>query len=659
MANTSHTRSNVKQKELTLKTRLNHAIRPQDDFFEYVNGNWLKANPIPDDERKWGTFYKLGVEAKDAMRQIYEDLQSLESAKPGSLEQQLRDLYFTGMQFDTFESKHIELINDYFALIDAANSNTDLSKTIGTLHALGANAPWRLTLDADDKNSLAHILRFDQSGLSLPDRDYYLEDTPKMKNIRKAYKAHLKEVHSCFPNLGPTAEAFSEAVYEFEEKLARISRTSVELRDIDKNYNKISYKDLRTRYKNIDWPAYAKSCTWKPDDKICINQPEFMEFINQQFTTLPIESWRMYLKWQLLAPYYGRISERFASLKFGFFGKVLNGLKEQQPLWKRVCALLDDAMGEAAGQLYVKKYFSESSKVKVLKMVEELRHAYSERISNLEWMGKGAKKEALKKLSGFKVLVGYPDKWRSFSGLKIGRDSYIKNLIEAERFNNKYYLELLHKPVSRDEWHMSPQTVNAYHDFNRRVVCFPAAILQPPFFDPKAPDAANYGAIGSVIGHELTHGFDDQGCQFDSEGNARTWQTDDERGRFNERAKLIIDQANKFEVVPGLTMKGDLVIGEAIADLGGLEIAYDAYVRSLGKVPSLNESQAFFISFAVGECGVAREEVARMYALIDPHPANKFRVNAMLGHIEAFYQTYELKPGDKLYRSPKQRAKIW
>lgn len=659
MAKNSTTSTSSKQKDLTLKTRLDHTIRPQDDFFEHVNGKWLRANPIPNDERKWGTFYKLNADSIKAMRDIYEDLQAKKRLPQGSVEQQVRDLYYTGINFSNFESQHLELLNSYMAEIDASRTPKDVSAIIGRLHAIGCSGPWRLILDADDKNSLVHILRFAQGGLSLPDRDYYLKDDPKMRKVRRAYKTHLKRVYEHLPALAPSAQTFSQAIFNFERKLAETSRTSIELRDIEKSYNKTAFAKLQADYPNIDWPAYANASDWEPDDKISIDQPEFFAFINRQLTEMPIDQWKMYLKWRLVLPYYARISERFAALKFEFFGKTLGGLKELPPTWKRTSMAIDDAIGEGAGKLYAKKHFSQSSKEKVLKLVEDLRKAYATRIEKLEWMSPGAKKEALKKLAGFKVLIGYPEKWRDFSTMSIGRESYLKNIIEAERFNNKYYLDLLHKPVSRDEWHMYPQTVNAYHDFNRRAVCFPAAILQSPFFDPSAPDAANYGAIGSIIGHELTHGFDDQGCQFDSEGNIRDWQTGEDHKAFKKRSQIIINQANDFEVLPGLKMQGELVIGEAIADLGGLEIAYDAYLRSRSGKVTQEDVETFFTNFAAGECGSAREETSRMLVLTDPHPANKFRVNGVLPHVDGFYRAYKVQQGDKLYRKPKDRAKIW
>lgn len=640
---------------------LNTKIRPQDDFFGYVNSKWLKANPIPPDERSWGHFQKLRLDSIRAMHEIYEDLQKQTSPKQGSVAQQARDLYYTGMNFSKFEKQHLALINEWFAEIDDINNTNDLSAVLGKLQSIGVDGPWRIILDADDKDSTKHILRFDQSGLALPDRDYYLQDNQKMHSIRIAYTQHMEKVHTFFPSLAVGApKIFVASVYKFEERLAKISRSSIELRDLDKNYNKVTYKQLQADYPNINWPLFAKGCGWRPDNKICVDQPEFMKFVNDQFVEMPLREWKSYLKWRLLLIYMARISQRFADLRFEFFGKVIAGLEELPPIWKRVSSTIDDAMGEAVGKLYAEKHFDESSKQKMLHLVENLRAVYANRIANLDWMSAPAKKEALKKLASFKVLIGYPDKWRDFSGLKIGRESYIANKMAAESFNNRFYLNLLHKPVDRDEWHMYPQTVNAYHDYNRLVICFPAAILQPPFFHPDWPDAANYGAIGSVIGHEMTHGFDDQGGKFDSIGNAKNWQTKSDHVAFKKRAQLIIDQANNFEVLPGLNLRGELVIGESIADLGGVEIAYDAYQKSLGKKPITKEqSELFFISYATGECGTMREETRREITLTDPHPDSRFRVNAILSHIDAFYDTFKLTKGDKLFREPPMRAKIW
>ncbi|HWZ65449.1 MAG TPA: M13 family metallopeptidase [Patescibacteria group bacterium] len=648
----------------SLAERLSDNVRPQDDFFEYVNASWLKANPIPNSESSWGSFSVLRDQALHHMKQIYEDLSDKPSLDISSIEQQARDLYYTAMHADDFEEQHLDIIQKYFKKIDSIQNTTTLSAIIGELQVIGIGAPWGVGVDSDDKNSKRHLLRFSQSGLTLPDRDYYLTDNQAMQDIRQAYRAHLDKIQASFKNIIEGSKALQDVVVEFEIQLAKHSRSSADLRDVEANYNLTTYAQLQQSYTNIDWQAYADALGWQADDKINVGQPEFLDFINSLFNESNLATWRTYLKWQFLAVYYGRISEKFAQLKFEFFGITLNGTKEILPKWKRTVSLMDHLMGEGVGKLYAAKHFPESSKKQMLDLVQLLSDTYKKRIEQLDWMEQPTKDYALKKLANIKVLVGYPDEWRDFSGLKIGRESFIDNILIAEKFQTAYYMEKLHQPTSREDWFMYPQTVNAYHDPNRLVICFPAAILQSPFFDPKAPMAINLGGIGTVIGHELTHGFDDQGCQFDADGNVRNWQTEKDHAKFDKKAQVIIDQADKFEVLPGLCMQGKLVIGESIADLGGLEIAYDALTsshkhQSDSTGEDLKDNQLFFINYAVTECNRIRPEKIREYALSDPHPASGFRVNGMLQHVDGFYEAFDVVKTDKLYRSPVERAKIW
>lgn len=646
------------------KERLDKNIRPQDDFFGYVNNKWLKANPIPPSETRWGMFNQLHDESRQHMRDIYEALQRKNNLPPHSLEQQARDFYYSGMHFDDYEENHLALFDDYFHKIDTITHSDDLSALLGELHTTSLDASWRVIIDADDKDSTQHILRLTQPHLTLPDRDYYLEDNDKMRMVREKYEKHAKKVYSYFPTLGGGESSFWNVIWDFEYAIAKASRSQVELRDVEKNYHKVSFQQLKKDYPHIKWESYAEALGWNTTSRISVDQPEYLAFINEQVTARSLDEWKTYLKWCFLVRYYGKLSNRFAQLRFEFFGKVLGGTTEIVPLWKRVVANLDATLGEGVGRLYAEKHFPEASKQQVLDLVEDIRTAYKERIKQLDWMSEKTKTIALKKLANMKVLIGYPDAWRDFSNLTITPDSYIQNVIEAEKFNSSYWLNKLLEPTSRDDWFMNPQTVNAYNDPNRLVICFPAAILQPPFFDPKAHYAANMGGIGAVIGHEFTHGFDDQGCQFDEKGNVRTWQTATERKAFQDRSKRIIDQANQFEVLPGVYLKGELIIGESIADLGGLELAHHALLNNLTNTSQkaaddLTVEEVFFIAFATGECGATREERQRELAVRDPHPAERFRVNATLSHCDSFYTTYNLTQGDELYRSPKSRAKIW
>lgn len=639
------------------KPEFNTKFRPQDDFFSYVNSKWLAAHPIPESETRWGTFNVLRQQSWEAMRALYEDLQKGDYSE-GSIEQQARDFYYTGMHFDELEAANMKPVEQFFKRIDAVNNLKELSEVMGHLQSFDINGPWFTYVDSDHDDSTKHIFHIRQTGLTLPNRDYYLEDNTKMKEIRTAYEAFVGDVQPEFPALGEGTKLW-QTLFTLENEIAKVSRSSADLRDVEKNYNKTTYAELKATYDNIDWDVYADALGWKADDKITVEQPEFMAFVNDALAEYPLEDWKTYLKWRVLMRTIGKLSNKFSDLQFSFFGKVLSGTTEIMPLWKRVVLVADHTIGEGTGRLYTERHFPESSKKQVLSLVENVRDAYAERIDTLDWMSDDTKKYAHKKLENMKVLIGYPDKWRDFSGLSIGRESHTANTLAAESYEVAYWLKRLHEPTSRDEWFMTPQTVNAYHDPNRLVICFPAGILQSPFFNPEATQAANMGGIGTVIGHELTHGFDDQGCMYDAEGNVRTWQTEEERKAFSEKAQIIIDQADNFEVLPGLNLKGKLVLGESIADLGGIELALHALKVKHGGTLSSEELKEFFTTYAFTECHQIREEKEREYALSDPHPASEFRVNGILQHVNAFYDAYELKEKDDLYRSPETRAKIW
>ena len=518
--------------------QLDKSIRAQDDFFAYVNKKWVDVNPIPDSETRWGTFNILRDEAWENMHQIYKELQDSDYAN-GSIEQQAKDFFYTGMNYDTFEEKHLSIIKGYMKDVDDVLSIADLSLLIAKLHDVGIGDPWLMYVDADEKDSTSHILRFRQSGLTLPNRDYYLEEDSKMEEIRQEYQKHARNVYTYFPELDNNVDLFWQSIWDIEYGIATISRSKVDLRDVEKNYNIMTFAEFSSSNPNLDLTNYVRQLNVPAVINICVDQPEFFEYLNTQFTDENLIKWKIYIKWQIVLTFYGIISEKYANLRFEF-GKILNGTKEMLPLWKRVVLMLDDAIGEGAGRLYAEKHFPESSKKEVLKLVENVRDAYEERINKLDWMSSDTKLYAVKKLRNIKVLIGYPDKWRDFSRLKVARNSYLENIIESERFDTNYVLQKLNEPVSRDEWFMNPQTVNAYHDPNRLVICFPAGILQKPFYSPEAHISENMGGIGTVIAHEFTHGFDDQGCQFDAEGNLRTWQTEAEREAFNKKANIII-----------------------------------------------------------------------------------------------------------------------
>jgi len=649
--------------ELNYATRLDKAVRPQDDFFGYTNNTWLAAHPIPDSETRWGTFNVLHDEAQKHVKEICEELQG-KDFPAHSLEQQIRDFYASGMDYAAHAEANFQLLTRRFDAIDAATQATDLPRIFGELCRINLHSPWRLIVDADDKDSTKHIARLMQAKLTLPDRDYYLESSEKMQSIRDGYRTHVHQMYQHFPMLAADKNACWEAIWDFEETLAKAMRSQAELRDVEGNYHNTPFDTIAQTYPNLDFPTFARTVGWKDTSNVSVDQPEFLERVDALVHEKSLDSWKTYLKWLVLVEYGGKVSEEISDIRFEFFGRILSGTTQIHPLWKRVLGSLNAAMGEGVGKLYAARHFPEESKRQVLELVVDIRDAYRERIQTLDWMSEPTKTTALEKLANIKVLIGYPDAWRDFSQLTISTESYLGNALAAEEFDCDYWLGKLSQPTSREDWFMYAQTVNAYHDPNRLVICFPGAILQAPFFSPDAPYAANIGAIGSVIGHEFTHGFDDQGCQFDPQGNVRTWQTDDERKEFAKRAQIVIEQANKFETIPGVFLKGDLVIGESIADLGGIELAHHALLAHDADTSSttsegLSADQLFFISFAGTECANTRDERKRQLALSDPHPIERFRVNGMLSHCDSFYETYDVQPGDKLYRAPADRARIW
>lgn len=650
------------KKATNFSTLIEPSVRPQDDFFSHVNRRWLDDHPIPESEVRWGTFNILRDEAWKAMRDIYQTLQDKKTTS--HLEQQARDFYHAGMNYNRHKATNLATLDQMLKQIDDLKTTWDLSGMIGTLNSMEIGSPWYVWVDTDHDNSKRHILHIYQSGLTLPNRDYYLDDTDLMKSIRESYKAYTHQVFNAFPQLASTGKELWQTIIDFETRLAKASRTSADLRDVEKNFNKTSIEELAKTYPAIDWKLYRKKLGWKSHRDPSVDQPEFLAFANKLLTEEPMDIWKIYLKWRVINRCLSKLSEKHSQLQFSFFGKVLSGTTEMMPLWKRVVLSADGAIGEATGKLYAEKHFPESSKKQVLAIVEDVRAAYAERIDGLEWMGDKTKQYAKKKLANVKVLIGYPDVWRDFSGLAIEKESYLKNSLEAQKFQMTYWLDRIDKPTSRDDWLMNPQTVNAYSDPTRLVICFPAAILQAPFFDPSAPLAANMGGIGMVIGHEFTHGFDDQGCQFDADGNVKQWQTDKERRAFAKLAQGIVDQADHFKVLPDLTLKGKLVLGESIADLGGIEIALHALKTKLGDkldkiVDGFSPLQLFFINYAFTECTHIREEKLREFTLVDPHPASEFRVNGILQHVDGFYQAFDISPTDTLFRASPLRARIW
>ena len=636
------------------KTDYDMAVRPQDDLFGHVNNKWLAANPIPASESTWGTFYVLRDNAVKAVHDILQELSEADEHALSHDQKLLRTFFKSAMVYDTNQADHTETLKAELAKIDEISSSGELAHYLGYAHRLNYNSFWADYVSLDDKDSQRETLRFYQAGLSLPNRDYYLDESKDMANIRNKYAKFYQQVQELLPELTPTDW---QSIYRIEHALAEASWTNVELRDVQKNYYKIPLAELASRLKPFDWSAYFSGLGWhEPSGYVIVDQLSFMEACVRLVSETSLESIKNYLKWQVINSGLNWFSDAASQINFDFYGRALNGIKEQKELWKRASLLIDNTViGEALGREYAERHFPENSKTILLELIEEIKRAYHKRIDRLSWMTQPTKERAHKKLDNMKVFVGYPSVWKDLSTLAF-TDNILQNLLAARAFRTDIDLAKIGHPPSHEDWEMNAHTVNAYHHPNRLEIVFPAAILQPPFFDPSASRAANLGGIGTVIGHELTHGFDDQGSEFDEFGNSNPWQTDDERRAFMKRAENIVELANAYETVPGTYLQGHLILGEAIADVGGLQLAVEALTSSTYQPAELVE---LFTNFATCECGQATPERLIELAKVDPHPPSAFRVNCVVNHVDAFYDSYNVTPNDKLYLDPHQRAQIW
>lgn len=642
---------------------MDKSVRPQDDFFRYANGGWLKSNEIPPQESRWGSFNILRRTTEDELHALLKELSS-KRAKAGTPAQLAGDLFRSGMDQKKRDKLGTAPLLPYLKKIEAITNTGSAVKVIGELHALGVDALWGSMVDQDSKNSAKNVLHFYQSGLGMPDRDYYLKTEPEFLRVRTAYQNFVKEM---FVHLGRSSADVAravEVVMSIETNLATLSMTKVDARDAEKTYHKQSPAQFRSGTKGFDWTSYFRAAGIPAVPYIIVMQPKFMEGAARLVSKLSIADLQTYLTWHLLADFAPYLSEPIIKTYFEFYGRTLIGAKEMKPLWRRVLMSVNGTVGFALGRAYIDKHFTREARRKMDLLVDDLFAAYEKRMKALDWMSPVTKKKAIHKLRAVSRKIGYPTKWKSYKGLTIRPDDFAGNIIRSTYFEHKRNLAKLKKPIDRTEWHMTPQTVNAYCNFNLNEIVFPAAILQHPFFSPTADDAVNYGAIGSVIGHELTHAFDDQGAKFDARGNMKRWWQPADRKRFDAKAAVLVKQFNGFSVEKGVPVNGKLTLGENIADLGGAVIAYDAYQERLKKtgrkdIDGYTPEQRFFLGFAQQERELTRPEYLKMMTINDPHSPAEFRINGPLVHMDEFYTTFGIKKGDKLYRDPKDRAKIW
>lgn len=640
---------------------LNTNINPGDDFDNFANGGWKKLNPLPSDKARYGIFDKLAEVAEKQLKEIVEETSKANNAK-GSIADKIATVFSEGMDSTKIQANGIKPLQPFLSGIDSIRSIDDVRKEITKLHRYGLSPLFVFSGAPDAKNSSMVISQIRQGGMGLPDRDYYLSDDARSKFLREKYAGYIRKVFSLLGENEASSAGSAGKVMAFETKLAKVSMSRLELRDPVKTYNKTTTKGLIEISPAFDWMSYFKAANVGDPKEININQPAFVREISAMLKDVPIEDWKIYLKWNLIkgtAPY---LSDNFVDASFDFYGKAMTGAEQNRPRWKRVIGVTSESLSEALGQLYVAKYFPPEAKERMIKLVENLRASLRERIKNLDWMAPETKEKALEKLDAMNVKIGYPDKWRDYSSLDIKDDSYVLNSLRADQFATSYNLNKINKPVDKGEWFMSPQTVNAYYSPDMNEIVFPAAILQPPFFYMHGDDAVNYGAIGVVIGHEMTHGFDDEGRKFDKNGNLTDWWTPEDSKKFDEHAKVLADQFSNFTVIDSVHADGKLTLGENIADLGGLNISYQAFKsanKETGKIEGFTPDQRFFLAYAhVWAQNIRDKEILRR-TKEDVHSLGHFRVNGPLRDLSQFFEAFNVKPGQKMYLPEDQRAKIW
>ena len=640
------------------------SVQPCTDFYRYANGTWLKRNPIPPEFSRWGSFQMLAEKNTAVLREILEDAARSSAAEKGTNRQKIGDLYYTGMDTTTIESLGWKPIEDGLKRIAAIRDIAGVENELAWFHLNGVGGVFGLFANQDQKNSTQVVAQLSQGGLGLPDRDYYVSDDPKLKQNREEYVAHVAAMFKLLGDKEGDAAAAAQTVLSFETRLAKASFTRVERRDPEKNYNKMTQGQLQAMAPSFDWKRFFVEMGVTNPGDVVVGQPPFFKEVNTMLKDVPLKDWKTYLRWRLVNAAANALSSTFVNENFRFNGTILTGTTQLQPRWKRISQVINGAMGEALGQLYVERAFSPQAKARAKEMVNNLLESMKEHIQALDWMDEATRAAALKKLSTFNVKIGYPDKWRDYSGLTIDRTSYLENLRRAAQFNFRFNLAKIGKPVDRTEWGMTPPTVNAYYSATRNEIVFPAGILQPPFFNPDADDAVNYGGMGAVIGHEISHGFDDQGSKYDADGNLKMWWTPETRKKFEALTALVVNQFDGYVAIDSLHVNGKLTLGENIGDFAGLSIAYTALEKALAGKPKqmidgFTPQQRFFLAWAQIWRTNSTPEALRLQVRTDPHSPARFRTNGPLSNIPAFYEAFGCSDGTTMVRPQEVRPKIW
>ncbi|HEX7413590.1 MAG TPA: M13 family metallopeptidase [Bacteroidia bacterium] len=642
---------------------MDKSVPPADDFYQYANGVWLKNTQIPAQESRWGSFNVLADKNNDNLKKILEDCANDKAAKPGSNRQKIGDFYRIGMDTLKLEKEGFSTITGLLASINKIANKADLFKTMGEFHSKGINGLFSFVVEADMKNSNANAVYFAQPHLGLPDKMYYTD--AKYESIRVAYKKHIENMFSLLGDKVDAALKNTETIFAIESQMAEASMGRLELRDDELQYHKFSKDEFFKKQSNLNFTSYLTAgAIINPFTDVIVRQPLFFDKLNGMATSVSIADWKTYLRWCLIHETASYLSARFVKENFSFYGTTLQGAKEMKPRWKRALATIDRGIGEALGQLFVEKYFDAESKKKVNEMVDNLGTTFKERIKTRVWMSEVTKQKALDKLAKIMRKLGYPDKWKDYTTLEIKSDSYVANVLRSGHYAFKEMIDKIGKPVDKTEWGMTPPTVNAYYNPSYNEIVFPAGIMQPPFFDAKADDAANYGVMGSVIGHEITHGFDDQGAKYDADGNLVNWWTDDDKKNFEARTGIIRQQFDGYVAIDTLHVNGQLTLGENIADLGGLTMSYYAYQLSLKGAKSpviegLTGEQRFFIAWAQGWKTLSRPEALKQMIATNPHSPGNFRANGPMSNMKEFYDAFNVKETNKMFRPADKRAEVW
>ena len=653
--------------ENTLKSGLftehfDTTVRPQDNFFMHVNGTWIKNAVIPSDRTSDGAFYELREKSRSDVKTIIDELAARTDLKAGSDEQKVADLYNSIVDTARVNDLGLEPLRTQLEAIDHISNKSEMSRWLARSQKTGGGAPFFLFVGIDDKDATRYIPNLWQGGLGLPDRDYYFNEDESFKSIRAAYIQHLEKMFRLAGWANPARTA--RTIMDLETEIAKLHWTNVENRNSEKTYNLTSVAAQVEKSEGLDWAAYWDEAGVATTYDLNICQPSFIEGFAQLFGETNLDTWKSYMRWNLLNSYAGYLSSDFDDQNFEFYNRTLSGQQEQRPRWKRGVDGVNGVLGEVVGKVYVSRHFTPEAKVRMMQLVENLRSSFGAAFDDLDWMSAETKAEAHRKLAAFTPKIGYPDRWKNYDGLEIKNDDLVGNIRRTNLFNHEDDLAKLDEPIRTWEWGMTPQTVNAYYSPSRNEVVFPAAILQPPFFNIEADDAVNYGGIGAVIGHEMGHGFDDQGSHYDGDGNMRNWWTEDDLKQFAERSKRLVEQYSGFEVLDGLFINGELTLGENIGDLSGLSISHRAYQMSLKEneapvIDGYSGEQRFFLGFGQIWRGKYTEEETRNRVATDVHSPAAFRPIGSLANFTPFYQAFDVKEGDKMYLTPEKRVHIW